>query len=533
MTSIDRWFRRLALVSVVCLTVASFVAFGIRFWFVLKSGSYAATTGFEEFCLYNIWKAVHGFPLYEWPQRPPFLLTSYNFGFYHAYAGWIRLWHLDDAGLVLGTRLLTLMWTVLAFLSSLVLVRRLVTRREWSPNWAGALCGLFWFGSTFTPWQPVSARPDAAAVALALAALIIYVGALGRGTALPCLLASLLFFGAWSFKQSIVWIFAGVLLHSLLERRWLRLARLIAPFTILATIVISAGGDVYRYNVFIVPTIYRWFPAQSFSAITRVVLLNFFFWALAAVAVFRLIRPGLPNGNRPSEGERRLQIMAVILVPSVAFGLVQLALHGANANNILEGAALVAVLGSVMWLRTWAANETKLVGAGACLLLLMLPWPVLHAVLAARGIPEYEVHDVSLGNATKLNSAQLAQRRDFATWMQTLPKPIWLNDAMLQMPWFATDGKYPAYLFDFQFNADAMMKHVLEDGGFIGLIRQHRFAALLLRPGYDAWFIRAAQRAGYVEAPVPDRFSPLATEFGLMRPGPRLFVWPQGTSARP
>jgi hypothetical protein len=132
---------------------------------------------------------------------------------------------------------------------------------------------------------------------------------------------------------------------------------------------------------------------------------------------------------------------------------------------------------------------------------------------------------VSIGNLTKLSAAQLAQRRRFAAWMQTLPKPLWMRDAMLQMPWFATGNQYPAFLIDYQFNADAWSAHIFVGDGIGEWVRRRHFACLLLRP-VDAWLIKIAGDAGYVEAPVPDGFDPLATEYGIDRAAPRLFLRP-------
>ncbi len=296
--------------------------------------------------------------------------------------------------------------------------------------------------------------------------------------------------------------------------------------------MICRAGEAYCYNLFVVPAIYRWFPGQSVVLLAKLAALNLFFAVFGGFALVQALRRRTQIRGSGSDDERNWLALSIVAIPTVIFGASQLALHGSNVNNFLEGAVLLVVLATAAWLKAWRRPDASVsLLAGAVLLLIVVPVPLLHVVQAARGVPETEFHDVSLGNATKLNSAQLAQRRDFAGWMQALPKPIRINDAVLQMPWFATDGKYPAYTFDFQFNADAMMKHVLEDGGFISLIRQRRFAALLLRPHYDAWFIRAAQAAGYVEAPVAPRFSPLATEYGLERPGPRLFLRVPGPAA--
>lgn len=511
----------------IAAVLATATAFGVRLWFVIASGPYAATTGFEEFCLYNIWKAAHGLPLYEWPQRSPFLLTSYNVGFYTVYGGWTHAFGALNEGLVVCTRALTLLLAVVAWALQVSLVRRAADPKSWSLSWVAGLCFVFWFGVSVGPWMVVTARPDVGAVALALAGLTMVFRASERGRWIEWALASLLFFGAWSFKQSVVWIFAGVMLHAAWTRlRWAHVAALIVPFVLLGTAAIWAGGETYRYNVFIVPGIYRWFPRQSFGLLAKLVLLNPFIWVIGGATLVRCWReivaspPSLPDATRE-------RMLAIVALPPLGFGAAQLALHGSGGNNILEGAVLVAILAIATWLRWWNDQAVRVrILLGAALLLTLLPFPIIHLIQAARGIPNTEIHKMSIGNATKLNLAQLEQRKRFSAWMQTLPKPIWIRDAMLQMPWFATDNRYPAHPLDPEFMDDAWAKQIIEDGGFPGLIRQKRFAALLLRPDIDAGFIRTARGAGYIEASVPAEFSPLATEYGLSRAGPRLFLRP-------
>ncbi len=519
--------RRVAGIVLAVVVLATAAAFAVRLWFVIASGPFAATTGFEEFCLYNIWKVAHGLPLYEWPQKPPFLLTSYNVGFYTIYGSWTRFLGAVDGRLVLSTRLLTTFIAVLACGLQVNLVRRITGDRHWSRRDAVALGFLFWFGVACSPWTTVTARPDVGAVAFALGGLIFAIRARERQGWVEWAIASVLFFGAWSFKQSVVWIFAGTILYAACTRvKWAHLLVLIAPFALLSASVIWAEGEAYRYNVFVVPGIYRWFPRQSLILLGKLVLLSPFFWIFGIAALIRSFRR-IGHGAEPFNDviESRHHMLSIVALPPLACGVVQLALHGSGGNNILEGAVLLAVLASARWLE-WLSDEHNgmRLRVGAVMLMAILPYSVIHLVQAARGISNTEIHGVSIGNATKLNAAQLAQRQKFAAWMQTLPKPIWIHDAMLQMPWFATDNQYPTYPHDHEFIGDAWAKQIIEEGGFPGLIRQRRFAALLLRPGLDAGLMAVARNAGYRVTAVPAEFSPLASEYGLELPGPMLFV---------
>jgi len=506
------------------LIVLNILAAAARLGFVIWSGPFAATTGFEEFCLYNIWKAAQGLPVYEWPQRDHYLLSFYNTGFYHGYGWWTRLWGADGAGLVVSTRLLTTLGAIAGIVLHVRCIRRLTPESSGAASmWIGGLATVAWVGTSFLAWMPFSARPDVPAVALALAGFLAAETARERKSAGHWLLASLLFFAAWSCKQSIVWLFTGTLAFSLWSRAgWRALALLTGPFILLCGALLIGGGEMYRYNLMEVPRIFGWVPGQSVHLLAQAMALNPFFFALAIAAVGRLRRR-----QQGTDSLARARTLALVFagVPALVAGTMQLALRGSATNNIFEGFIVVALLGTAAWLHALAdpaATRTRLVGLVG--LALMLPLPAVQLVRAAQGEAYTTVGSVSIGNLTKLSSTQLAQRRRFAEWIAAQPKPLWTRDAMLQLPWFATDQRYPAFVLNPQFETDAKAKGILEGLGFAEWIRRRHFATLLLDA--DDPLAALARNAGYIEAPVPAEFAVMPSAFGLDGRAPRCFVRP-------
>ena len=520
--------KNLALASLSVLILLNVVALGVRVWFVGQAGAFAGTSGFEEFSLYNTWKVMHGLTLYEWPQKDHYLLTSYNTGFYHVYAAWGELWGADGEQLVPCLRWLTLVFGVGGVCVQAHLLRVFVppSARRWV--WISGVSFLTWFGTTFSAWCPLTARPDIPAVALALAGFTLAMHARETRRDWLWIVSSLLFVAAWSFKQSVVWIFAGTVLAVLtFGFRWRGLVGLVAPFGILTLLMVWFSGAEYRYNVFAVPGIYRWFPKQSFALLGQAVALNLFLWGFGAWAC----REGLRDGWRSFVrwGLRRgaisrLTFMVLAAVPAVIMGTCQMALHGSNTNNIMEGFVMISLLAGVAWMRFWQSDESRRsLAVGVILLVSMMPLPIVQLVQAAKGTPNTEVRGVSIGNLTKLNSDQLTQRRRFAEWLRGQPKPLWIRDAMLQLPWFSTDNQFPSLLLDYEFEADASAKRVLDGAGFSDWIRRRYFACLLLKP--NDWLLRVALRSGYVVAPLPEEFKPyFASEYGINRLAPILLI---------
>lgn len=510
--SASRIQHRVMLAVGATLIVLNVLAAAVRLGFVIWSGPFAATTGFEEFCLYNIWKAAHGLPVYEWPQRDHYLLSFYNTGFYHGYGWWARLWGADGAGLVVSTRLLTTLAAIAGIVLHVRCLRRVAPTAAGAPMWTWGLATVAWVGTSFIAWMPFSARPDVPAVALALAGFLAAESARERQSARHWLLASLLFFAAWSCKQSVVWIFAGTFAFALWSRAgWRALALLAGPFAALSGALLIGGGEMYRYNLMEVPRIFGWLPGQSVRLLAQAIALNLFFFALAIAAVVR--RRRRQEGTDPRARERTLALVFAA-VPALVAGTMQLALRGSATNNLFEGFIVVALLGTAAWIHALAdpaATRTRLVGTIG--LTLMLPLPTAQLALTLRGETYRMVQGVSVGNLIKLTPSQLAQRRDYAAWLDRQPKPRWLRDAMLQLPWFATGGAYPAFVLNHQFETDARDKGVLVGDGFAEWIAHRHFATLVL-DGDDP-LASAARLAGYQEQALPAEFAATPSEFGL------------------
>lgn len=517
-------WRHLALASLALVIALNLAAFAVRGWFVTRSGSYAVTTGFEEFNLYHLWKAAEGHPLYEWPERDNYTPTHYNAAFYHAYAAWTRLWGARGEETVACARWLTPFFAVLGMLMQAHLLRQLAPETSrGSGLWRWGIAFLTWFGPTFGAWWVWSVRADIPAVVLSLTGFASVLRAREQGGLRWWLAGSLLFFAAWSFKQYVVWIYAGAILHVVLfGGGWRVVAALLLPFGLLTLAAFYLGGDVYLHSLLVVPGYYRWLPPMTLELLSQAILFNTFFWLCALGALVVLVRRS--SVDDIDIVERRWRIAAVVSVPALGMGIVQLTPPGSNINNMLEGFVMVGLLGGAWWLRRWPERSKWLPAAGAVALLSMAPLTAVQLALGAQGIPIFTVKERSVGNVIKLNAAQLDQRRRFGEWMRTLPRPVWIDDAMLQLPWFTTGGSYPAPMMDFQFEADVLRAGAMEGAGFVEMISARRFGSLLLRE-HSSDLLRVALRVGYVERPLPEDFYPLADPYGV-RSRHRFFVRP-------
>lgn len=516
--------RRCAFAVLVVLGLLNAAAFAVRLHFVIESGPYATTTGFEEFNLYHLWKVAHGHPLFEWPQKEHYILTHYNGAFYHAYAWWVKLWRADGEDLVMCARLLTPLFAMAGVVLQAHLLRRLTPERgAGDEGWRWGLAFLTWFGPAFGGWWILSVRADVPAVVFSLGGFAVALQGLEGGRTRSWVLSSLLFFAAWGFKQYVVWLFVGTLLMALVLRVPSRhRIALVLPFGALVLAALAGSGEIYRYSILVSPGIYPFFPTQLTQMLVVAVGLNLFFWILGGWASFAAW------GGDAGAG-RLWRATTIALLPPLAMGLVQVAPPGSNINNMLESFVVVALLAGAAWLRWWNERNRRRLWLGTAILLTMIPLPVLHLALAAHDVPLVQIRGVSLGNLIKLSESQLEQRRRFAAWMRTLPKPLWIRDGMLQQPWFATADTYPAFLVDMDFENAAWDRLMLEGEGFAEWIKRRHFAAVIVSP-HD-WLRRIALRAGYEEVPVPAEFSRFPNEFGRDLEGPVLLLRSDGPPA--
>src|SRR5829696_7734242 len=123
-----RTFLRLFLPVWALVTVASLVIFAIRANAVVRWSHLYSTTGEEAPGIYAVWKAEHGYPVYEWPDRGDFALSLYNFGFYRFYGAVLSALGQYDARILVAGRLLTAAFVVAGIGAQWGVVTRVLPR---------------------------------------------------------------------------------------------------------------------------------------------------------------------------------------------------------------------------------------------------------------------------------------------------------------------------------------------------------------------------------------------------------------------
>ena len=412
--------------------------FAVRVVSILATWRLTITEGGEGSQIYGVWRAIHGHPLYEWPIRDHFTLTPYNFLFYRTYGALLHVAHVDGEGILLWGRVVTLGFALAGCLAYAGLLRSLLpaeARDRYARAWIALVAALVWFGTNFTSWWALSIRPDVPALCCVILGLWATVVALRKPSLRLLVVASLAFWVAWAFKQSMVLTPAAAGLYILFGRRSLKEAVALAlPFAVLAAATLALSTPEMRYNFYAVPRVDAFHASQLWAIATRVVAQNALFWGLAVVAV-------ATRHRGTAHGGPEWLLSAVFVVGIVGAGAT-LGLEGANKNHLFEAYAAAGLLASCTLL---VARSRPTAGRRAAL----LPIAAALCTVPMFAFPAAQLVWTNRFGVTRLADAgQYRQRAAVAAIVAALPKPVLVSDDILAQPWHASGGAYPSYVID-------------------------------------------------------------------------------------
>lgn len=425
-----------------------------RFQSLLRDGPYVVTSGIESPALYGIWKRLHGHPVYEFPDGQTYPAQLFNFNFYETYAGLLRLAGVDGFHLPVGARLITALFGLAGVAVSVAMVRRAFAPvlRPGEMMLVVVAVSLAWFGTYFTSWWVLTARPDIAAAAFATAGLVVTLIAIQRHSLVTLLVSSLLFFLAWSFKQTGILTYTGTLLFTLVCVRSMRaLAMLILPFALLAGVTIALGSPAYRHLCYEAPRLASADVPAAISLLRRALMAA---WPLLAPALLGALwqlriawreRRLSRWGGAASPASLTATALAIVVLVALLGGVAGMCKAGASRNYLLECVVASGALWALMLVRF--LRRLKLAG-GEAPLPAMVGWTL--SLLGIVLIPSLQLLAPNhYGVQDKLDAKALAQRVRLAELCRTLPRPTLSLIEPLNLPWFSSDNQYPAYVVDY------------------------------------------------------------------------------------
>jgi hypothetical protein len=455
------------------------------------AGALLPTTGGEPITIYNIMKAQRGLTLYEDPREPPFYPTTlYNAGFYRTYAVATRAFSNDVTHLVLAIRVMTLALACVGLACLLTYGLADLNRR--SPASSSSPVALVTvlvaaatvFGSV-TGWWLLSARPDVGAAAFGAVALAIVLGSARKKEWAAGLGAGACLALAWTFKQSCVFIFLGLVTAAMIQKRYRLLIGLAIP--VLAVVIALPGllSPQYRYNAFVATSFSGFDPRNLAHLAVQLAVKGAFPLTAAIIAIAALPRiPWL-------RADERITLSTCWWI-CLIFSMLTCCRNGSDMNYFFELWSVVGFL-AVIAARWLIVDYRPTAGRPPLLMLVLVVASLFSAGLDAARLALPNHLGIVRLSVTAEQAAELERARALAL---NAGGPVYCQPALEGLAW---DLPLPRCFFDDYkyFHQPALARGVLHGAGWEGLLAQRYFSLLILRPD-DEFYQNSALSSGYV-----------------------------------
>jgi hypothetical protein len=500
---------RCRIAAVLAFFALNLAVYLIRIHSVWRYGALFCATSVESPMIDSIWRCIHHRPVYVWPFTFPFSLSLYNYLFYDAYAGVLRLIGAWDAGILTWGRQLTLLFALAGGLAQWRLVRSLLKLRGTASALSLSLAMGLWLCTSLVKYWAIAIRPDMAAAALVMIALWVIV----RQPKLAFAYAGVLLYLAWAFKQSVVLAFVSLCLWLLLKKRWRDLAVLAGVFAALVATTLLLGTPEYRFSILVAPQMVKGFSfglpwiLHALGTGLTAVFLNLY-WVAAPFVLARasvrvpktdagarksslktglcqgttLVVPQMQQNNRwalaPGKishlqeglGQRFLSLLTTVFAIALIVGLAGMGKVGGTSNYLFE--AFVA--GSTLLQLAVFTVPGRLVTS---LLLFGCVQPAVQIAGVAIGFHHQGKRDmVPIATATEYASAVTLRDR-----LAAMKKPLFTTDGAFQLSWLSTDNGAPAITIDPNFQEVARTREL--NGGIEGMLQRGEIPTVMLASG--------------------------------------------------
>ena len=427
------------------------------------------TSGSEEQSFLSLWKFVHGLPVYTDPHKIPFTSSYVNWLFYFCYGGLIKaglaLTHLSDAWMPALGRLSTLLFSIAGFVAGYGLWKNIFPEPPGAMKGLGVLVPFYLFFGPLPAFWPFTTRPDMAALFFELLAFYVFIRGFQGRPGRAALLAGCFAYLAWSFKQTNITVFLGLLVFSLMYDRPSAL-RLLGVMGILCCVTLWAGGEEYRRS-----TLFS-LPVPGFSASRG--MSNFFYYM--AECVFAL--PGylaigavlFSRAFRQKIREDKISFLCfLIAIISSIYGFASAFKIGASENYFIPASIFV----TFFFFRAASFEELN-------------PGIMRVALIVSCAVNAVFILLI-LSGATGEISKRYEHRQNIALFecSKSLPRPVYSQAVYLNLPWML--GGEPggrSFIPGYTYWTEKGREKVYERGGIEGLIKEGYFGSLLLKKSH-------------------------------------------------
>lgn len=439
------------------------------------------SSGDEQASLYAIWKYVNGFEVFTDPTRSPYSMSYFNALFYAAYGTWTSTWQdllsVSDAWIPTIARILTLLGVLVGWVG-LTIAFRFIVRANGAPKdvaieQLAALSAAVVFVGPLMGFWAITVRPDVWALACESLGVLVFLKIYGRNKTQAAILAAIMFFIGWMFKQSAIGAVSGVGFFLLAERSFRPLIFYCAVFWGLCAASILGGDDVYRQSLFFSKIQLAFSPGHALAVWENALSKTLPIYLPLISVIYAIVR--------------YTDFRARILSDWVALFFLTGFAASAGVMSVLtlqDGSAENYMFTPTMFAAGFLIRSSVCAGGTSNLLRVSWAWTVaagLHVILCIL---------VITGVAGLLDAAGKNHRNwtDMKACINILPKPIFVQDTYLSLPWMVESAEPFVLAHTYTRARELDVPH--EKGGIGGRIEAGEFKTLALltdqaNVGYD------------------------------------------------
>ncbi|MBO6947810.1 MAG: hypothetical protein JJ855_07490 [Rhodospirillales bacterium] len=439
------------------------------------------SSGDEQASLYAIWKYVNGLEVFTDPTRSPYSMSYFNALFYAAYGTWTWTWQgllsVPDAWIPTIARTLTLVGVLLGWVG-LSVAFRFIVRANGSPRDAAiepmaVLSAAIVFVGPLMGFWAITVRPDVWALTCEAVGVLVFLKTYGRNKTQAAILAAIIFFIAWMFKQSAIGAVSGVGLFLLTGRCFRPLVFYCAVFWGLCAVCILGGDDVYRQSLFFSKIQLVFSPAHALGVWGNALPKTLPIYLPLLLVIYGLIRHAEFRARLFADWVALLFLTGFVASAGV---MSVLTLQDGSAENYTFTPTVFAA--------------GLLIRSSVCAGGMSALSKISHAWIAAAGIHVVLCILVIAGAAGLLDAAgkNHAYWTNMKTCIDKFPKPVFVQDTYLSLPWMVESTEPFVLAHTYSQTREVGVPH--EMGGIGGRIAAGEFRTLALSTdqadvGYD------------------------------------------------
>jgi len=460
--------------------IVCFSLFTVRLRSIVKDSLYSQSSGGEAPGLYGIYKVWLGDPVYPSLKNYPTAML-FNFLFYYGYGYIAKLLVLNPENLPLFTHVLTFIWIVF-FLALIYFylwhkIRRLAFKRnDWMVVAIVFLIPFLAYLGPFTGWWCFTARPDMIAVGFDMIALILFLH-FGEQRKIKWIVPVTFFFWlAWSMKQTFVFVWLGVLIVLIKERRLRETVISLAMFLFLSSIIFLRFGKTYIEHVYIASSTDPLSLKQALLVARDVFTVGGYIY----IPVIIFIAYYLINRKEKKPILTKLSIIFMV----TTFGNILISTKFASWRNYYFSSFSVAQLFLAEYLLlSWeSVSEAK----KSVLMKTMLFCFAFGLFLSLA----YFIFPNRFGRLELFSSQQREEMRKIRKVIISSAKPVFVEPAYFALPW--NSGQYPSDVIEwttYQGIANAKLVITIESR-----IRERYYAEAFV---FNGMWSRLLEESGY------------------------------------